>query len=119
MDGKYIGVRMHQIMEEKGLRPRDFFSKSGIAEKLDIKKFTRSNFYNYFSGNIKKPSLEYIELFCMISGVSIHYFFQEDIPEFVVTEDEKETIIEIRQLTRPMQLHLRNYIKMLMKEDGD
>jgi len=114
MDGKMIGIRMHEIMEETGMRPKDFFELNEITDGKV--KFTRSNFYNYYSGKVKKPSIEYIDLFCEIADIPYNRFSQKKADEFVITEDEKKLVMLIRQLTRENKTHLKNYIQLMIDE---
>lgn len=78
MNSEEIGKRMYEIMDARGMKPKDFYYDDNYKAR-DKELFTKSRFYNVLKSN---PEIEFVPLFCKLAGISIAEFYgQSSLPD--------------------------------------
>lgn len=103
----HLAERMKQIMQEKGLEPKDYIKK-GI---------TSSRLYSILDGKNVNPKLDIISEFCEISGIEIDEFLSVEKSDEVksLTETEQKLILLERQLPSEKREYLLKFVELYIE----
>lgn len=121
-----IARRMREVMEDRGLKPKDFYNDENYCLEENFELLTKTRFHQVLSGKTKHPGDDFVPTFCSIAKIDVGEFYRYVVEpdEFTCSLDDKEKqfIIKIRKLrNKPGKEHLYSYIDAFLNgiENGE
>lgn len=110
-----IPGRMKEIMEIRGMDATDFIRQENDDSPDNMKKITKSRFYDVLNGVNTNPKVDILQSFCDIAHWPLEDFFvwKEDSVAFVIVE--KQLVRDQQSLSKRDLEIIKNLVDCMKK----